>query len=97
MSRSVTSLSIVTHAREHFEKIFFSMKNRRYTCYAVTDDLNYSLLFNIRDLYPSFLYQLEKGYLLHPLHSLLSDRELAGVRRKEIRSPSHVYKEQVIS
>lgn len=73
------------------------MKNRRYTCYAVTDDLKYSPLFNTRDLYPSFLYQVKRGYPLHPLHSLLSDREFAGFRMREIRSPSHVYKEQVIS
>lgn len=97
MIRSVTFLSIVTHAREDFEKIFFNVKNRRYTCYAVTDDLNYSLLFNIRDLYPSFLYRVKRICPLHPLHSLLPDRELAGVRRKEIRSPSRMYKEKVIS
>lgn len=72
------------------------MKQRRYTCYAVTEDLKCSPLFNTCDHNPYFLYQGKIGYPLHPLHSLLPDRELAGFRIREILSPSHVYKEKVI-
>jgi transglutaminase-like putative cysteine protease len=73
------------------------MKKRRYTRYGVTDDLKHSPFFITRDFNPYFLYQDKKGYPLHPLHSLLPDRELAGFRMKEIRSPSRMYKEKVIS
>jgi hypothetical protein len=96
MIRSVPSLSIVTHAREHFEKNNFNMKNRCYTRYGVTEDLKCSPLAIKREHNPSFLYQGKIGYPLHPLHSLLPDRELAGFRIREILSPSHVYKEKVI-
>ena len=95
MIRSVTSLSIVTHAREHFKKNIFNMKKRRYTRYGVTEDLNCSPLFITREHNPSFLYQGKIGYPLHPLHSLLPDRELAGFRMKEILSPSHDSMEEI--